>query len=352
MSDVAFGIFDHIDKQSQSLGATYADRLRVLARADQAGFYSYHLAEHHATPLCMAASPSVFLSAVAQRTSTLRFGPLVYLLPLYHPLRLIEEVCMLDHLSGGRLDLGVGRGISPIELGYLDVNAAETPERFKEELEILLLGLRGQDRLTFHGRFHHLENVPIEFAPVQQPHPPIWYPTSTVDRMPWVAERGFNSVLQGGAARVKPRLDRYWEVWHAHHSADAPRPKLGVLRTIFLADSAEEARNLAQPAFRQHYNSLIKLWREHGMQTAAESFTDDLDEEMRDDKAYVGTAAMVRDQLGQLVDATGCDYVVTRLMFGDLPVERILYSLELFVNEVMPAFAAPAHARAAAPTRS
>src|SRR6266542_5250614 len=116
MNDVTFGIFDHIDKQTfQPLSATYADRLRVLERADQAGFYSYHLAEHHATPLCMAASPGVCLGALSQRTKRLRLGPLVYLLPLYHPLRLIEELCLLDPLTGGRLDLGVGRGIAPIE---------------------------------------------------------------------------------------------------------------------------------------------------------------------------------------------------------------------------------------------
>src|SRR5688500_5777776 len=128
---VTFGIFDHIDKQTyQPLGGTYADRLRVLELADAAGFYSFHLAEHHGTPLCMAASPGVFLGALAQRTQTLRMGPLVYLLPLYHPLRLIEEVCMLDHLSGGRLDLGVGRGVSPIELGFYNVNAEETRARF------------------------------------------------------------------------------------------------------------------------------------------------------------------------------------------------------------------------------
>jgi alkanesulfonate monooxygenase SsuD/methylene tetrahydromethanopterin reductase-like flavin-dependent oxidoreductase (luciferase family) len=160
--------------------------------------------------------------------------------------------------------------------------------------------------------------------------------------MPWVAERGFNSVLQGGAERVRPRLDRYWEVWHAHHAADAPRPVLGVLRTIFLADTQDAALGLARPAFRQHYTSLIKLWREHGMHTAAESFTDDLDEEIRDDKAYVGTADQVRDQLATFFASTGCDYVVLRPMFGDLSVEHVLHSLELFVNEVMPAFTASA----------
>jgi alkanesulfonate monooxygenase SsuD/methylene tetrahydromethanopterin reductase-like flavin-dependent oxidoreductase (luciferase family) len=344
--DVTFGIFDHIDKQSfQPLSATFADRLRVLELADEAGFYSYHLAEHHATPLCMAASPGVFLGALSQRTHRLRFGPLVYLLPLYHPLRLIEEVCMLDQLSAGRLDLGVGRGISPIELGYYGVDGAEAPARFQEELQILLLGLRSK-RLTFEGKFHQLRNVPIEFEPLQKPHPPIWYPTSALDRIPWVAQRGFNTVLLGDAMRVRASIDRYWEVWHEHHSSDEPRPKVGAMRTICLADSDREALELAKPNFRQHYESLVKLWREHHMQTAAEHFTPHVEEEMRDQRALVGTPATVREQLVEFVERSGCQYIVTRPMFGDLQVEWVLHSMGLFINEVMPSFQAAAVATA------
>ena len=99
-----------------SLADYYEDRLKIVEAYDRAGFYGYHLAEHHATPLGMAPSPNVFLAAVAQRTRRLRFGPMVYVLPLYHPLRLIEEICMLDQMSGGRLEIGFGRGASPIEL--------------------------------------------------------------------------------------------------------------------------------------------------------------------------------------------------------------------------------------------
>src|SRR4029450_11973265 len=123
MTHVAFGLFDWVDRRQGPLGQLYEDRLRLLEAADAAGFAGYHLAEHHATPLGMAPSPSVFLAAAAQRTRCMRLGPLVYLLPLYHPLRLIEEVCMLDHLSGGRLDLGVGRGVSPYEVGYHGLDA-------------------------------------------------------------------------------------------------------------------------------------------------------------------------------------------------------------------------------------
>ena len=103
--DLEFGVFDHLDRNDLPLREYYEQRLKVIEAFDRGGFYAYHVAEHHFTPLGMAASPGIFLSAVAQRTTTLRFGPLVYILPFYHPLRLAEEICMLDQLSGGRLEL-------------------------------------------------------------------------------------------------------------------------------------------------------------------------------------------------------------------------------------------------------
>src|SRR5215207_421377 len=93
-----FGIFDHIDDAGVPLGQLYADRLTIAEAYDRAGFYGYHVAEHHTTPLGAAASPALIFAALSQRTQWLRFGPLVYLLPFYHPLRLIEEVCMIDQL--------------------------------------------------------------------------------------------------------------------------------------------------------------------------------------------------------------------------------------------------------------
>src|SRR5471030_1295545 len=116
-----FGVFDHMDRAGSGLGRQFEDRLKLIELYEKSGFHAYHLAEHHATPLGMAPSPSVFLAAVAQRTKRLRFGPMIFALPLYHPLRLIEEICMLDQMSGGRLDMGFGRGASPIELELFGV---------------------------------------------------------------------------------------------------------------------------------------------------------------------------------------------------------------------------------------
>ena len=117
-----FGVFDHLDDSGLPLAKHFENRLRLIEAYDRAGFFTYHLAEHHNTPLGYAPSPSVFLAAVAQRTKHLKFGPMVYLLPLYHPLRLIDEVCMLDQMSEGRFLYGVGRGISPIEVGFYGVD--------------------------------------------------------------------------------------------------------------------------------------------------------------------------------------------------------------------------------------
>ena len=105
-----FGIFDHVDRHDGPLSDFYEDRLKLIEAYDRAGIYGYHCAEHHSTPLGMAPSPSVYLAAIAQRTRRLNFGPLVYTLALYHPLRLAEEICMLDQMSRGRFLLGIGVG--------------------------------------------------------------------------------------------------------------------------------------------------------------------------------------------------------------------------------------------------
>src|SRR5207302_2892444 len=124
-----------------ALGDYYEARLRLIEAYDRLGFYGYHVAEHHSTPLGMAPSPSVFLAAVAQRTRRLRFGPLVYALPLYHPLRMIEEICMLDQMSGGRLEIGFGRCSSPNELIYYGQSPEEAQAVYAEALDLIVPGL-------------------------------------------------------------------------------------------------------------------------------------------------------------------------------------------------------------------
>jgi alkanesulfonate monooxygenase SsuD/methylene tetrahydromethanopterin reductase-like flavin-dependent oxidoreductase (luciferase family) len=131
-----FGVFDHMDASGEPLAELFENRLRLAEAYDRIGLYALHVAEHHSTPLGMSPSPSVFLALAAQRTKRLRLGPLVYTLPLYHPLRLAEEICTLDQLSGGRLELVTERTYSWCCDNFLigDTGVAEKLHRFPQKI--------------------------------------------------------------------------------------------------------------------------------------------------------------------------------------------------------------------------
>ena len=206
-----FGIFDHMDDAGVPLRRTFRQSAALAEAYDRAGFHAYHLAEHHGTPIGTAASPSVFLAALTQRTSKLRFGPMVYLLPFYHPLRLIEEVCMLDQMSGGRLELGVGRGVSPFETANYALDFAQTQAMYHEAFQVLLKGLAA-DELTFEGKFYRFDKVPMILHPVQRPHPPLWYGVSIPDNADWPAQNDVNVISLAPPQAVRPIFERYLAV--------------------------------------------------------------------------------------------------------------------------------------------
>ena len=175
---VEFGVIDHLDRQNVPVHETYDSRLRLMELYDRAGFSTFHITEHHFTPLGLAPSPLIFLSAAARITRNIRFAPLVLILPLYNSLRLASELCMLDHLTKGRLDIGAGRGISPYELAFHNINHLEAPAIYAEAFEVLMMALT-RDTVDFRGRYFNFFNVPIEMRPYQNrilrfgtpPHP-------------------------------------------------------------------------------------------------------------------------------------------------------------------------------------
>ena len=160
---VRFAIFDWLDESGREQRETYEERLRMLELADRAGFYSYHLAEHHATELSTVPSPNLFLAAVAQRTRRLRLGPLSYILPLYDPVRLLEEICMLDQLSGGRLELGLSRGSTG---EHIDGDPDKARAVFNEALEVILMGL-STGEIDYHGAHFEYDHVITRLRPAQ-----------------------------------------------------------------------------------------------------------------------------------------------------------------------------------------
>ncbi|WP_406053898.1 LLM class flavin-dependent oxidoreductase [Streptomyces sp. NBC_01077] len=342
MNHIDFGLFDWLDRADLPPHRLYAERLRLLEAADSAGFYAYHLAEHHATPLGMAPSPALFLAAAAQRTRQIRLGPLAYVLPLYNPLRLIEEVCMLDHLSGGRLELGVGRGASPYELGYYGVDTGETRALFNEVLALLTSGLT-HSRLSFEGEHYRFHDVPMELEPLQQPYPPLWYPTHNPESIEYAAVNGFNFVGLGPAGFVRQLTDAYWQNWKSslqdrnRLNGHVTQPKAGILRHVFVADTEAEARAVTHVAYDNWFGSLNKLWHSHNDPSMEQVFG--WDGAVQNETILFGTPARVREQVAELLEVSGCNYVICAFAWGSLSQQQALHSLHLFAQEVVPAFA-------------
>ena len=170
-----FGWWDHFEQRADMpLWQQYDERIDLILRAEEHGFYGYHIAEHHFTTLDMAPSPIVFLAAVARRTSKIRLGTMVLCLPLYHPTRLIQEICMIDQLSHGRFMPGVGRGIRDVEHEFFGGDIHQTRDAYDEVLSVLLQGLR-TGRITHHGKRFQYDDVPVHFEMVQKPYPRFWY---------------------------------------------------------------------------------------------------------------------------------------------------------------------------------
>src|SRR5437762_356122 len=195
-----FGVFDHLDKNDRPLARYYAERLELIAAYERAGFYAYHVAEHHLTDLGMAPSPSVFLAAVAARTTRLRFGPMIFAAPLYHPLRLLQEICMLDQLSGGRLDMGFGRGAAAAEIRFFGVDPAQTEQLYEQTVAFILEGMR-DGAVTVPEEGGKQRRMPLAIAPLQKPHPPLWYGVHSPQAGDRAAPRGVQVITVGAAAK-------------------------------------------------------------------------------------------------------------------------------------------------------
>ncbi len=331
-----FGVFDHLDRNELALRDFFESRLKIIEAYDRNGFYSYHIAEHHSTPLGMAPSPTVFMSAIAQRTERLRFGPLVFAMPFYSPLRLIEEIAMIDQMSGGRVDMGFGRGASPIEMNYHGIDFEKSEAMYREGLEVVVKGLT-QKKLTHHGEHYNYEDVPIEIEPFQKPHPPIWYGASSPESAARAAARGQNIVNLDVPERAAAVISAYREAWTSLHGA-APPPKLGVGRFIVVAQSDEAALEAARRAYPKWHRSFSWLYHIHGRSPMRGERAKDFDS-LRDveQKGIAGSPKTVIDYLSKQMRETGSNYLVGQFAFGDLTEKEVLTSIDLFGKHVMPA---------------
>jgi alkanesulfonate monooxygenase SsuD/methylene tetrahydromethanopterin reductase-like flavin-dependent oxidoreductase (luciferase family) len=329
-----FAVFDHNDATGLPAARQLDERLELVAAYERLGYYAYQLAEHHGTPLGIA-SPHLMLAAASRLTSVIRLGTLISILPLVPPLRMVEEAATLDQLSNGRLVLGVGRGVSPVETGFHGVPGDEAQPRFDEAFEILRLGLSA-DVVDFHGKFYDIDSAPVVTRPVQQPLIP-WYATRTPDKARWCARLGMPMMALVPSAQVRMLTDAYREEWAALGRPAAELPPLGISRQIVLAETNEKALHIAERAFVPFLGNLGYLWQKFNVPmppgVSSGSF-----ESAAAGHRYAGDPAGARAWVAEHAAVAGINYFSLEFAFGDMTSAEVLRSAELFATEVMPAF--------------
>ncbi len=329
-----FGVFDHMDESSVPLGEQFEERLRLIETYDRFGFYAYHLAEHHGTQLGLAPSPGIFLAAAAQRTEKLRLGALCFSLPLYHPIRLIEELCMLDHLSGGRLDFGVGRGVSPIEVGFYGVDPDAGPRQFPEALQLIKQGLTS-DSLSFSGEFYEFDDVPMALHPLQKPHPPLWYGVTAPPATHWAALEEAHMVTLVPTDGARAIIDGYKSGWANFGKRAEDLPLMGVMRLVVLADTEAQARDTAERAYSSWLAHMRFLWDQKGIDFPL-PLPPEFGPMIGAGAGFAGTAAGFRDFVAEHVEAIGANYLSCDVAFGDMSFDEAMRTTTLIGEEVIP----------------
>jgi alkanesulfonate monooxygenase SsuD/methylene tetrahydromethanopterin reductase-like flavin-dependent oxidoreductase (luciferase family) len=249
---------------------------------------------------------------------------------------LYEEICMLDHLSNGRFEFGVGRGASPHELAALGVDPSKAAKMYAEAFEIIQRCF-SSGSVTFAGDFWNIEDYTVEMQPLQKPRPQMWYALASPDSAVWPAQQGMNVVCGGAVARVRAISDRYREEWSkTPHSAET-EPLIGINRYVVVGDTDAEAREIGRKAWPTFYDNFIKLWRKHGTQPVNAKLPPEFDALLESGHAVAGSARTVRDQLGAQIADGGLNYLVGSFMFGNMPQTEALESVQRFVADVMPA---------------
>jgi alkanesulfonate monooxygenase SsuD/methylene tetrahydromethanopterin reductase-like flavin-dependent oxidoreductase (luciferase family) len=342
---IEFGLFEHVTRpQDDALDDLYERRIATVKHAEEVGVHGYYCAEHHGHRLTMAPSQLTWLAALARETEQIRLGTMVACLPLHHPLRVAEEVCMVDNLSHGRLEFGVGRGISPFEQNFFGHDAAEGKPRFTESLQLIMQALT-TGRMDPRGcQYFDFPEAELSMETLQRPAPPMWYPGN----IEFAARHGFSTVLpfpvtaehrEKYAAAYRSGLD---DTDSRLHPDTASSPRIASSQWVFVADTDAEAQRIG----RRAVGALNDLMRRSSsdqppqLQPPLPPMPADspFSVEGAFDKrgALAGSPETIRDYFLD-VAADGADhYFITGLAFGDLTPEESDRSIELFLNEVVP----------------
>jgi alkanesulfonate monooxygenase SsuD/methylene tetrahydromethanopterin reductase-like flavin-dependent oxidoreductase (luciferase family) len=343
MGKPSFGIFDHIeDIPGTSTPQLLKDRLDLIRMADEAGFAGFHLAEHHGSDLCMAPNQEVFIAAASQITKNIRMGPMVKLLPLHHPVRIIEDMVVVDNLTNGRLDFGVGRGVAPIEHYWFGSNWLDAKERFADILGIICDAFANGEISSENSKFYEFPTIPLSTKPVQNPIP-FWYPGNPVT----AGRHGMNLMWPGPIDQAS--YDVYAEAWHAHKGdtqrVDGPNsaPRVGCTMLLAIAPSEDEALGIARRSMTGLMRRTQNVHRfDHLVLSEAEC--DAALNPLRNIVAHMedaihfgaGTAEQIKDRFAAILEPGLTDYIVLQLPAGDMTLDEAKRTMDLFCSDVKP----------------
>ena len=345
---IGFGLFDQLEwPEKKDYRTMLNEKFEVVALVDKLEcFDTFFSTERHFTRLSANLSQSVLISSLAQITSRIRFGALVYVLPTRNPLMLAEEITMLDHITSGRLDMGFGSGISELELELFGLDAAKARMVSKEAFAMLLRYFTTEsDTFTFNGKFFRYSNIPRLVKPYQKPHPPIWVPSRNLETMKWLGEHGFNTAwIFDTYDKIRSAFDNYWKNFNAVDKI----PKVGLVRHLFVARSDEQALRKVRPAlvnygrderflFKPSVKSYAK--KRTGYQPFDLFSFEDPDYIIGHDIAIAGSPKTVSKKIKRAVSLTRANYFMPYMDFGSIEHEDVMSSIELFSEEVYPEFA-------------
>ena len=301
--------------------------------AERNGFESVWVTEHHFSGYGTIGVPSVYAAGIAQRTKRIRIGYAVAVVPLHHPLRLAEEISWVDHLSEGRLAVGVGPGFSPFEFGGFGVPVNDRHARFLEGFDILRRAL-AEPEVTFEGT-----RLAIRPRPYTRPHPPFYWASTADESLRKAGAEGM-PILFGlePVARLAERLERYRAIRAAAGVSDgAVDREIGemyVLRRICIADTDAAALRDAQEPLRWHREMTIRV-HERGEAVDTVATLDDGSPIKPTDGECFGSVVTVTRHLDEL-RVVGLRKVIGWFHFGNMPHETVRRSMQLMASDVIP----------------
>lgn len=324
-----FGLFGGaIQRRGESLDSQgYRDFIDLIVEADQLGFESLFMVEHHFSGIGQVSSTLNFISYLAARTERIRLGTGVTVLPWHNPVILAEEAATADLLSDGRLEFGIGKGYRDIEFNGFKIPKEEAQERYDEALDIILKAWASHDRFSYEGKWWSYDDIIVEPEPIQKPHPPLWTAAGSPESIARVAKSGFGMLLdQFGspeltAQRLKTFRDACEEIGRPYQPTD-----VGLTRTVLVTESDNETEEIlekraAGASNTDRFGPLPGLPSDRDSYAAASRFMKGA--------AIIGTAAQVISKLQDL-EAMGCGYLLA-LATGNRK------SMRLLASEVMPA---------------